>query len=71
MHVTYKDCTKCSHYEVCALRERYDSVIEKITDICAEVECSDKDFSANIDCKHFVKGQLEVGDIYELRGMQS
>jgi hypothetical protein len=61
MHVTYKTCELCSHQKVCALRERYDSVIEKITDICAEVEYSDEDFSANIDCKHFVKGQLEIG----------
>lgn len=60
MHVTYKTCELCSHYDVCAFRERYDSVIEKITDICAEVECSDKDFSADVSCKYFIdkKGQV-------------
>lgn len=59
MEVSYKDCSKCSHYDVCAFRERYDSVIEKVTEVCAEVECSDKDFSAYLNCKHFIdkKGQ--------------
>ena len=60
MHLTYKACELCSHYKVCGLRERYESVIEEFTNLCGQIEHSDEDFEAEVDCKHFDRKQIEV-----------
>lgn len=53
MNINTLKCEKCAHNDICAIKERYNSISDEIDNLCSESKNSDERFSVSVTCLHF------------------